>query len=175
MDKLADLPPKMGATAISALAFPQVERELEDWIHSFIDMAKDGVYHATGARREVGVLGDDVLSFLAAKSLSPQAVEISVSDRDIFHALRTTKVNPLPAEVWMKLPSLLANPEHIYWDLRKSGLVYVFPAPTGHGKIIVLVDYKLKNVPFPTNNVRIGQSIKDLAEFENTGNYERIR
>lgn len=177
MDKLADLPPRMGASAISALAFafPQVERELAGWMQSFIDMAKDGVFHHTGARRVVGALADDVLEFLAVKDMNPQTAAISVSDRDMFHALRTAKVNPLPAEVWIKLPSILANPERIYWDLRKSGLVYVFPARTGHGKIIVLVDYKLKNVPFPTNNVRTGQSIKDLAEFENTGNYERIR
>lgn len=179
MDKLADLPPKMGAAAISALAFafPQVERELEDWIHSFIDMAKDGVYHATGSRRVVGALSDDVLKFLETRDIRLQTAAISISDMDIFHAMRTAKVNPLPKDIWMKLPSFLTEPESIYWDIRKPGLVYVFPSLKGYGKIIVLINYStvVEREKIVTNTVRTGRIVFDLSEFENTGNYVRIR
>lgn len=179
MDKLAGLPPRMGASAIAALAFafPQVERELAAWIEGIAARARAGVYHATGGRRVVGALGDDVLDYLAAQGISPATAAISIGDRDVLHALRSAKANPLPVDVWAQLPSLLAQPEGIFWDTRKPGLVYVFPAPEGRGKVIILVDYKTKLGGKTTliNSVRTGQRIRDLSEFENTGNYERIR
>lgn len=185
MDKLAELPPRMGAQAIAALAFafPQVERELAAWIEGITTSASAGVFHATGSRRVVGALADDVLDFLAAQGISPATAAISISDRDLFHALRTAKVQPLTAETWRKLPSLLAAPEAIYWDNRNPGLVYVVQSPDGLGKLIVLVDYAAKTKDegkkgrqrILTNTVRTGRKIADIYDFGREESYRRIR
>ena len=179
MDKLADLPPSLGAEAVAALAFafPRVERELAEWIESVARQAEAGQFRATGARRVVGALAGDVLDFLRERDITPATAAISIGDADILHALRSAKVAPLPKEVWKRLPSLLASPAAIYWDLRKPGLVYVLDEPEGQGKFVVLVDYwaKVDGKKIQTNNVRTGGHIKDLREFENKGRYARVR
>lgn len=179
MDKLADYPPRLGAAAVPALAFafPQVERELAEWIEGIAAQAEAGQFHATGARRIVGAFDDDVLTFLEGRGVLPASAAISVSDRDLLHALRTAKVEPLPVAVWKRLPSLLAKPAAVYWDLRKPGLVYVLEEPEGRGKIIVLIDHaaRVERERVMVNTVRTGKMVESLAEFENASWYERIR
>ena len=179
MDKLADLPPSLGAEAVAALAFafPQVERELAEWIESVARQAETGQFRATGARRVVGAFAGDVLDFLQGRDLMPATAAISIGDADILHALRSAKVAPLPKEVWKRLPSLLASPAAIYWDLRKPGLVYVLEEPEVRGKIIILVDYiaKTGGKKILTNTVRTGRRAESLEEFKNPKWYVKVR
>lgn len=179
MDKLADLPPALGAEAVAALAFafPQVERELAEWIESVARQAETGDFRATGARRVVGAFGNDVLGFLQTRSITPATAAISIGDGDILHALRTTKKEPLPVEVWKRLPSLLTVPAAVYWDLLNPGLIYVLDEPEGSGKIVVLVDYatRVERKRVLTNAVRTGRRIESLEEFDNPGRYVRVR
>nr|DAR59368.1 MAG TPA: minor capsid component [Caudoviricetes sp.] len=179
MDKLADLPPSLGAEAVAALAFafPRVERELAEWIESVARQAEAGQFRATGARRVVGALAGDVLDFLRERDITPATAAISIGDADILHALRSAKVAPLPKEVWKRLPSLLASPAAIYWDLRKPGLVYVLDEPEGRGKIIILVDYiaKMEGKKVLTNTVRTGRRTESLEEFKNPKWYVKVR
>lgn len=179
MDKLADLPPALGAEAVAALAFafPQVERELAEWIESVARQAETGDFRATGARRVVGAFGNDVLGFLQTRSITPATAAISIGDGDILHALRTAKKEPLPVEVWKRLPSLLTVPAAVYWDLLNPGLIYVLDEPEGSGKIVVLVDYatRVERKRVLTNVVRTGRRIESLEEFDNPGRYVRVR
>lgn len=178
MDKLAFLPPRMGASAVTALAFayPRVERELASWIES-VAAAERGDFRPTGARRVVGCLDDAVLAFLEERGMNVASAAITIGDADLFHALRSAKVEPLPAAVWARLPSLLANPAGVYWDLRKPGLVYVLDEPEGKGKLIVLVNYaaRMERTRVVVNSVRTGRRIENLEEFENTGQYAPIK
>ena len=83
----------------------------------------------------------------------------------------------MPVSVWKRLPSLLARPEAVYWDLQDPGLVYVLNEPEGMGKIVILVNYKEKinRKKILINNVRTGRRMDDLREFGNRGRYELVR
>ena len=179
MDKLAFLPPRVGASAVASLAFafPQVERELAAWMEGVADAAGRGDFRPTGARRVVGCLDDAVLAFLEGMGSAPASAAVTIGDADLLHALRSSKVEPLPVAVWARLPSLLATPAGIYWDLRKPGLVYVLDEPEGKGKMIVLVDYatRMERTRVVVNSVRTGRRIENLEEFENEKWYMKVR
>lgn len=179
MDKLVTLPAEIGAAAVAelAFAFPQVERELAAWIDGITGRVATGDFRTTGERRVVGAFADDVLRFLAGKGIAPATAAISISDADLTHALRTAKVDPLPPDVWKRLPSLLAEPEGIYWDRQNPGVVYVLGMEEGKGKVIVLVDYyaKMERQKIRLNTVRTGRRIKGLDEFFISGRYDVIR
>ena len=179
MDKLATLPPALGAEAVTSLAFafPQVELELAGWIDGIAQAAEAGKFKPTGARRIVGAFGDDVLSGLTDRGITPSTAAISISDADVLHALRTAKAAPLPLSVWKRLPTLLANPAAIYHDTQNPGLIYVLDEPEGQGKVIVLVDYatKVDRKKLLVNTVRTGSRVKDLREFGDSTRYVRVR
>ena len=179
MDKLAFLPPRMGASAVTALAFayPRVERELASWIESVAAAAERGDFRPTGARRVVGCLDDAVLAFLEGMGSAPASAAVTIGDADLLHALRSSKVEPLPVAVWARLPSLLATPAGIYWDIQNPGLVYVLDEPEGKGKMIVLVDYRAKigREKILTNTVRTGRRIFSLDEFSVKNRYILIQ
>lgn len=179
MDKLAFLPPRVGASAVASLAFafPQVERELAAWMEGVADAAGRGDFRPTGARRVVGCLDDAVLAFLEGMGSAPASAAVTIGDADLLHALRSSKVEPLPVAVWARLPSLLATPAGIYWDIQNPGLVYVLDEPEGKGKMIVLVDYRAKigREKILTNTVRTGKLIGNFEEFTNKGKYVRIK
>lgn len=145
-----------------------------EWVGRLGEKMGKGEFHTASERCRVGTLTTKTLDFLAGKDMTPASPDISIGDSDIFHALRTNKVHPLPLEVWQKLPELLAKPEAIYWDKQKPGLVYV--VNNGNAKFIVLVDYQVKveRKKQLVNTVRTGAELKSLEEFENTGRYERI-
>lgn len=179
MDKLVTLPAEVGAAAVAelAFAFPQVERELGGWLEGITARVAAGDFRTTGERRVVGAFADDVLRFLEGKDLIPATAAISISDADLTHALRSAKVDPLPPGVWKRLPSLLVEPEGIYWDKQNPGVVYVLSMEKGKGKIIVLVDYatRVQRKQVLINTIRTGKRIKNLEEFQNKGRYEQVR
>lgn len=188
MDKLADMPPQMGAEAITklALSFPQVERELTVWIAGITAQVVAGTLKSTGERRVVGALPDEAIEYARKQGVELATSAISVSDKDITHWLREGKFAPLPEELWNKLPSLLLEPEAIYWETRKDdlhALVYVIDYGTGKmvlqlnnsEKIKEQVGTKRKRRKIVTNTVRTGRRINDLEEFENEGRYTRLK
>lgn len=124
----------------------------------------------------VGAFGDDVLDFLQRQGVTPATAAISIGDADILHSLRSAKFAALPKEAWKRLPSLLASPAAVYWDLRKPGLVYVLEEPEVRGKIIILVDYiaKMEGRKVLTNTVRTGRRTESLEEFENPKWYVKV-
>ena len=178
MDKLAELPPSLGAAAAAklAFAFPQVEREMAEWLEGIARQVQAGSYKATGSRRVVGALDDDILAWLKEHGIEPTTAAITIGDKDLFHALRAAKVKPLPLSVWKRLPSLLARPEAVYWDLRNPGFAYVLNEPEGMGKLIVLIDYKVKQNRkwINTNTVRTGRRLLSEEEFFVKNSYEMV-
>lgn len=179
MDKLVTLPAEIGAAAVAelAFAFPQVERELAAWIDGITGRVATGDFRTTGERRVVGAFADDVLGFLAGRGIAPATAAISISDADLTHALRSAKVEPLPPDVWKRLPSLLAEPEGIYWDRQNPGVVYVLDMEEGKGKVIVLVDYatRVQRKQILLNTIRTGKRVGSLEEFRNRGRYDQVR
>lgn len=145
-----------------------------EWVERLGEKMEKEEFHTASERCLVGTLTGKTIAFLADKGRLPASAEISVGDGDIFHALRSSKANPLPLSVWKRLPELLAHPEAIYWDKQKPGLVYV--VDSGAGKFVILVDYqaKVQRKRQLVNTVRTGARLDSLEEFRNTGRYERI-
>ena len=144
------------------------------WMVRLAEKMKRDEYHTASERCLVGTLTEKTIAFLADKGRLPASAEISVGDGDIFHALRSSKMKPLPLSVWKRLPEPLAHPEAIYWDKQNPGLVYV--VDSSKGKFVILVDYqaKVKRKRQLANTVRTGARLDSLEEFRNTGRYERI-
>lgn len=149
----------------------------EAWLAQVIEKAEAKDFKPTGERREVGKFDADVLAFLKARGVTLATDVITISDRDIMHALRTAKVEPLPASVWKRLPSLLAKPVAVYWDKQKPGILFALNEPEGKGKILVLVNYWIKTASGKKQNnvAHTGRLLENLDEFENRGRYVRIR
>jgi Uncharacterized protein, homolog of phage Mu protein gp30 len=163
MDKLIDLPPFVGAEAITAMAFafPQVERELAEWLEQWTDVTR----HAQKARRVVGCIDSETLAWMAAHAdVMPETAAITIADNDVQHLMRTAKQgrgNNLSIDDVRRLPSLLGAPGAVYWDKgltgaqrRDPGLIYVWATNgRGAGKIVVRVNFAAK-VPNPNGKGR---------------------
>ncbi len=143
-----------------------------EWVGRLGEKMKMNEYHAANERCRVGTLTEKTVSYLASIGKKPAGTEISVSDGDIFHALRSNKVRPLPMKVWKRLPELLANPEAIYWDKQSQSLIYVVE----NGKFAILVDYqtKIQRKKQLVNTVRTGAELVSLEEFRNRGKFDKI-
>lgn len=186
MDKLVTLPPSIGAEAVTALAFafPQVERELATWIEGVSAKVDAKDFRATGERRVVGAVGNDVQGWLKEKfTVALETAAITVSDKELMHFLRTAKEargNSVPVEYLKRLPELLSTPDAIYWDKgkegeksgerRPSGLVYVWDAgERGAGKLVVRVNYATKIIDSETkkrNSINTNALISGCVDID---------
>lgn len=198
MDKLVDLPPHIGAAAVAklAFAFPQVEREITEWLEDIALQAQSGTFRPTGSRRVMGTLDDDVLAWLLAHAgVMPETAAITIADDEILHLLRTAKQgrgNALSVDDVKRLPSLLMNPDAVYWDMggtgeqkRDEGLVYVWDTGTrGAGKIIVRVNFKTKirnpetgkRTSIMTNTIRSARiDIDPIQDLQESKGYIKIK
>ena len=135
MDKLAGLPPRMGHTPWRpGLCHPVDAARACRGARGITGCAARGEFRPVGSHRVVGALADDVLDYPAMQGMSPATAAISIGDKDLLHALSTTRVQPLSAETLQKLPTLLATLGALYWDVREPGLIYVVTAPDVLGK-----------------------------------------
>lgn len=83
---------------------------------------------------------------LAGRGVPMETADVWLRDAELIHAMRETKAGrgaALPMETWRDLPTLLekATP---YLDSADGGLLYVFDAPEGVGKVAVRVNYASK-------------------------------
>ncbi len=199
MDKLVTLPAGVGATAVTelAFAFPAVERELEGWLEGVArEVVENANWHPRGERRVVGCLDGDVLGWLASNtSWRPETAAITIADSEVMHLVRTAKRergNALSVDDVRRLPSLLREPDAVYWDnggqgeqKRDEGLIYVWLTPRrGAGKIVVRVNFKDKmiapdgkgRVRITTNAIRSGRlGIDPQNDLHPTKGYIKIK
>ena len=149
-----------------------IPEHFAEWVERLGEKMRQAEFHSAGERCRVGTLTKKTLAYLKSIERGLASPEISIGDSDIFHALREKKVKPLPLSVWKRLPELLAQPDAIYWDKQKPGLVYV----VDKGKFVILVDYqaKVNRKKQRVNTVRTGASLDSLDEFKNAGRYEKI-
>lgn len=199
MDKLVLLPAEVGAAAVAelAFAFPQVERELGGWLEGVArGVTEDANWHPRGERRVVGCLDGDVLGWLALNAnRTPETAAITIADAEIMHLVRTAKRergNALSVEDVRRLPSLLREPDAVYWDnggkgeqKREEGLLYVWLTPgRGAGKLIVRVNFKDKmlspdgkgRVRITTNAIRSGRlDIDPESDLTEGAGYRKIK
>ncbi len=199
MDKLVTLPAEVGAAAVAelAFAFPQVERELGGWLEGVArGVTEDAGWYPRGERRVVGCLDGYVIGWLAANAnRAPETAAITIADAEIMHLVRTAKRergNALSVGDVRRLPSLLREPDAVYWDnggqgeqKRDEGLIYVWLTPgRGAGKLIIRINFKDKmtspegkgRVRITTNAIRSGRlDIDPQNDLHETKGYIKIK
>jgi hypothetical protein len=143
-NKLFNLPAPIGAAMWEALA-PAIAMERR--------LAWTSMVSATAASMQAGnqaalahVAAPATVADLAARGVPLVTADIWLRDAELLHALREAKAGRgagLSEATWRELPALLekATP---YLDTVDAGIVYVFDAPEGLGKVAVRVNYASK-------------------------------
>jgi len=143
-NKLFNLPAPIGAAMWEALA-PAIVMERR--------LAWTSMVSATAAGMQAGnqaalahVATPATVSSLAARGVPLETADIWLRDAELIHALREVKAGRgagLSEATWRELPALLekATP---YLDTVDAGIVYVFDASVGLGKVAVRVNYASK-------------------------------
>ncbi len=101
-----------------------------------------------GEAQTVGIMDETVAAFVRGKGLNPAQV-ITLSDRSLIHAdrpLHQDKGVALTPTEYQALPSLIANPQAVLWDVRHQNVIYVGMPAQGDksNKVAVALSYKLK-------------------------------
>ena len=173
LEKAKGVPPEMSSTAVSAtLAHEQVRRLLNAEIAEMVDtVAREKV--ARGVNKSVGVILPEIIEALTARDMAPATSVITLRDRDILHALRDDKHQPLPLDVWRNVADYLRAPEAVLLDKNESPplLLYVIDLGNNQGKLVLKLDYSIKvktregKKQLKTNVVRSGTQILTDAEM----------
>lgn len=160
MDKLAALPPAIGAEAGAGLRHvtADVMRDFVAWVDATAKEMQQERPRITNERRVLGTVGRGVQAWLSNKvAVELQSAAITMDQGDIAHFLREAKLargNAVPVADLHRLPELLGNPDAVYWDKgfnekdasqqkREPGLIYVWKTEDrGAGKLIIRVNYK---------------------------------
>ena len=104
-------------------------------------------WQASDEVRAVGTMDETLIKKIKAEGLKPLSATIEISDRDILHIMRETKLDrgaAIPTDSLLELPAILQNPRAVLFDKRDSNLLYVFE-PDGvdrHGKFVVKIGIK---------------------------------
>lgn len=175
-DKLVSWDAGIGSSAFAEMSeaiVPALTREFADWA--------DALTQAKGEVRVVGALSPTVVQQLAARGIAPSSAHLAVRDKDVLHAHRDSKDNPLPWSWYRVLPGHLTTPAAVLLDKSKAaetGLLYVFDVGGETGKVVVRLDYQVGlrepgqakvQVPF---NVLITGSVIDPQALKNPVAYE---
>lgn len=167
LDKVISVPPKLASNMVgNVLKVPEVAKLLTDEVKTMVDtVAKEKI--ARGVSKSVGVIPDDVIVALTQEGLEPATAIITLQDKDVLHAIRDSKDNPLPLSFWQNLPSYLLNPEAVLLDtLQKDvAVLYIVDLGENHGKAVIRLNYEVKTKDetgkrkvITTNIVRSGKT-----------------
>ena len=182
MASLSGMDPRIAAATLSSNPLREgaleglVQRQRE-WLDNLQarGTARNDVIH-------VGVINLPVLRRLADRGRLPESAGIVLRDQEALHILRDSKAaagKALSRDQLDQLPRILAKPAAVLWDKQDGALLYVFPAPTGTGKLVVRIDYveKIhdasgKRRKVRTNSIRTGGIVK--VENLREGRYDLL-
>lgn len=158
MEKLRTLRPDVAAQFGAAIPDEirwLAEAEYRTWLAERITartLRGDGTFglRSDGSARVVGTLLPDVVRWLGTRPdlAPPAAATIEMLATRLTHLTDPTRkaAKRLPLNEWMRLPSLLRQPEAVLLDVRSGNLVYVFapldPAEARAGKVVVDVAFR---------------------------------
>jgi len=143
-EKLMQMPEAMRTPALkSAHDLAQnFQAEFAPWVNKLIKTKKP-----IGEIKTVGYLSPVVVDQLTKRKLAPITAVITVSDRDLVHAIRDAKDGKhLPLDLLRGIPDELTNPKAVLYDKRNPALLYVFdiPGDSKEGKLVMHINYKTK-------------------------------
>lgn len=149
-----------------------------NWIRTKIDEMEKGTYQPRGEKYDVGRISVTVMDFIKQKGISGETNIISLVDKDLRHALRDVKPHKIPVQIWENIPDLLAKSKSVFWNINKKALVYGVEYNNIKAKIVIQPDRKIKSSSKgkkTANIIRTGSVISNWSEFENKGEYIKIK
>lgn len=101
---------------------------------------------ARGVNKSVGVIHADIIAALTARDMAPESAVITLRDRDILHALRDDKHQPLPVEFWRNIADYILAPESVLLmkNEKPPVLLYVYDLGGDKGKVALKMDYEIE-------------------------------
>lgn len=146
MDKATAVPPELGSNAVAeTLKHDAVRRLLNSEVADMVDTVVREK-KARGVNKSVGVIPTDVIKALQARNVAPSTAVITLRDRDLLHALRDDKHQPLPVDFWRNIADHLAAPEAVLLmkDETPPVLLYIYDLGGDKGKVALKMDYSLE-------------------------------
>ncbi|KZE34172.1 phage head morphogenesis protein [Crenobacter luteus] len=182
MERGAVASPRLAAMAVGeALAHPKVLQAVTANTRRMVQTVAAS-RQARGELLHVGALTRPVLDALEQRTLLPASGVLSVRDEDVLHAMRDGKEQALPLAFWETLPQQLRQPRAILLDRSQArpALLYVFDAPDGKGKLVVVLDYEVKvrnpetgkKERVTTNLIRTGRVVHQVETLTHEPAYE---
>lgn len=166
LNKAAMVEPRLASLAIDqALGRPALMQALNQRMAELVETVMASK-QARGTLLHVGGIPPQALTALQVSEVLPANAVLSVRDEDVLHAMRDGKDQTLPLSFWQQLPQQLRQPQAILLDetQAKPALLYVFNAPDGKDKLIVVMDYEVK-----TRNAETGKREKWLTNMVRSG------
>ncbi|SFM49768.1 Phage Mu protein F like protein [Nitrosomonas nitrosa] len=175
--KLIRFPAQLGADMWQSLK-PSLSLEtslqwantLDDWLTS----------KQAGRTAIVGAIGPDILRWLAdEKQALPQTAEVAVREgliRGQKQARHLKAGDGLNEAEWRRLPSIIAEPDQVLWDVDKENLIYIANSDDVGIKLSVRFEFR-SNKTNRTNMIVSGfrQSSKTLEERLRGKLYEVVK
>lgn len=177
MQKMITAAPKFASRAVSYLLDSPEAKIFHNAFADFVEQTMQTT-RTQDIVKLVGVIPLQAIQRLEEIGQPIQSAVIAINDKQLWHAMRDTKVKPLPIEVWKKLPEILRKGQ-IYLDKNtESTLLYVLDMP--QGKIAVRQNYKKKlklegkKKTYTLNQVITGQILNDKEYKEIKNSWERL-
>ena len=159
------------------LASSFVKAETGKWLKDVVGNIQKGVFKPKNERHVVGTIEEAVGKTLEAMGITLASNELTISDGDICHALRSNKVDPLPYALWERLPDVLQKAKSVYWDNIKPGIIFVIEENGTLGKLVAQPNHKIGRGSKAqiVNNLRTGRKINNLNEFLDYVHYSKLK
>ncbi len=143
-EKLMQMPEAMRTPALKSAhdLTPNFQAEFAPWVNKLVKTKKP-----IGEIKTVGYLSPVVVDQLTKQNLAPITAVITVTDRDLVHAIRDAKDGKhLPLDLLRAIPEELTNPKAVLFDKRNPALLYIFdiPGDVKEAKLVMHINYKTK-------------------------------
>jgi hypothetical protein len=163
-EKLTHLPAPIGAGFGASLPADAIASGFA----IFFDKAYANRDKPEGKWMVAGALRPKWVQKATEAGVAPVTAEIAVRDRDISHAYRDAKINPLPVSWFRDLPAHLRKPRAVILDTVKAdepAFLLIYDAPDKTKALVIRINYNIKKAG-TMNLVRTGQTV-DIEVIKN--------
>lgn len=132
----------------------------------------------TGQVKQIGRIDETIKEDMAKKGVAIETETIVIPDSKILRYLSHPKANKgatIDIQRYGEIEATINAPEHIYEDIIRKELVYVYTSPYEAGKVLKVIvqpNYNFKGVK---TNLAKSWGIVDRANMEDTNQYRKIK
>ena len=120
------------------------QKGYENWVDNVL--ARENP--VTGDAKTVGFLDNDVYDFLKEKGIEPKTGVVVLNDKRLIHADRDVHKDEgtaLTVDDYKNIAQAVNFPQAVLYDKDKENILYVFGGNNKNNKLVVEINYKLKN------------------------------